>query len=87
MDPRTKPVLWRSILVTLRVWWRALRQLFHEAAGAFFAVFAVYGAVAAWRQWRTRPVAWVIAFAILYTITMLFFSFVSFRRARRLRNE
>ncbi|HUJ30519.1 MAG TPA: hypothetical protein VLY23_04520 [Candidatus Acidoferrum sp.] len=85
MNPRTTAALWQSMLVTARVWWRAARQLFHEAIGAIFAVFAFYGGVAAWRQWRTRPAAWLIAFAILYTVTMVVFSFLSFRRARRVR--
>lgn len=53
--------------------------------GAFFAVFAVYGVLAAWRQWHRQPVWWIIVFAILYSVTMSVFAFASFRRARRVR--
>jgi glycerol uptake facilitator-like aquaporin len=84
MNPRLLPVLWRSSLVSLRALWRVTRQIFHEAMGTVFAVFALYGGLAAWRQWKTRPIAWLIAFSIAYAIMMLVFSFVAFRRARRL---
>ena len=50
MSASLLPALWRSIVVTVRVLWRVTRQLFHEATGALFAVFAAYGAFAAWRQ-------------------------------------
>jgi glycerol uptake facilitator-like aquaporin len=83
MDSRTLPVLRRSTHVTLRAWWRAMLQLFHEAIGAIFAVFAFYGGVAAWREWKTHSIRWLIAFAIGYAVMMAAFSFVAFRRARR----
>lgn len=84
MNPRMMPLFWRSAMASLRAFWRVTRQLFHEAMGAFFAIFAVYGLTAAWRQWKVRPVAWVIAFAIAYTIAMAAFSVASFRRARKI---
>jgi len=84
MNPRILPALWRSALVSWRTWKRATLQLFHEAMGAIFAVFSFYGVLAACRQWKTRPVAWVIAFSIAYTIAMAAFSFAAFRRARRI---
>jgi glycerol uptake facilitator-like aquaporin len=62
-----------------------MRQLFHEAMGAFFAVFALYGLLAAWRQWKVGSVRWLIGFAIAYAIMMAAFSFIAFRRARRIR--
>ena len=49
------PTLWRSIVVTLRVWWRVTRQLFHEFTGALFVVFAAYGAFIVWQEWKHRP--------------------------------
>jgi glycerol uptake facilitator-like aquaporin len=79
------PVLWRSAVVTFRATWRAARQLFHEAMGAFFVVFALYGAMAAWRQWKYKPTWWLVAFAIVYALMMGAFAFLSFRRARRIR--
>jgi hypothetical protein len=84
MDPRVLPLFWRSVLVSMRALWRVVRQLFHEALGAIFAVFAMYGVVAAWRQWKAHPVVWLIAFAIAYTILMAAFSVAAFRRARRI---
>lgn len=61
-----------------------MRQLFHEAVGAIFAVFAFYGGLAAWRAWKTHSIRWLIAFAIGYAVMMAAFSFVAFRRARRI---
>jgi hypothetical protein len=79
------PVLWRSIKVTLRVLWRVARQVFHEATGVLFCLFAVYGALAGWRAWKYRPTAWVISFAVLYTLMMAVFGFTAFRRAKKVR--
>lgn len=79
------PTLWRSTMVTLRVFWRLARQLFHEATGAMFGLFAVYGGFAAWKQWKHRPAIWLVCFAIAYAIAMAAYSFSSFRRARRVR--
>jgi glycerol uptake facilitator-like aquaporin len=70
---------------TLRTFWRLSRQFFHEAMGAFFAIFALYGVMAAWRQWHHQPARWIVALAILYAVTMFCFAFASFRRARRIR--
>ena len=78
-------VLWNSIKVTLRAIWRAIRQFFHEATGALFGMFAVYGAVAAWREWHSRPTAWLLGFTLVYAVAMLIFAFTSFRRSRRIR--
>jgi hypothetical protein len=79
------PALWRSCGVTFRALWRVARQVFHEFAGAMFIVFAAYGVLAAWRQWKTRPALWLIGFAIFYALMMAIFGLVSFRRARRVR--
>lgn len=68
----------------MRTFWRLARQLFHEAVGAFFALFAAYGILAAWRQWKAHPVVWVIAFSIAYAIMMAAFSLAAFLRARRI---
>lgn len=79
------PALWTAFIVTMRAMWRVARQIFHEATGAIFAVFALYGGLAVWRQWKSRPVAWLMAFAALYAVMMACFSFFAFRRARRVR--
>ena len=85
MSARMLPALWRSMIVTLRVFWRVTRQLFHEATGAFFGIFAAWAAFAAWKQWRHRPALWLMGFAVVYAIMMAAFAFTSFRRARRVR--
>lgn len=85
MQAELLPVLWQSIKVTLRVVWRVARQVFHEATGTLFVIFAIYGGVAAWRQWKYRPTIWVIAFALIYTVVMAIFGFTAFRRARGIR--
>jgi TRAP-type C4-dicarboxylate transport system permease small subunit len=79
------PALWNSSKITLRVLSRAARQFFHEAMGALFATFALYGAVAAWRQWHSKVAAWLLGFALVYAVLMAFFAVTSFRRARRVR--
>jgi hypothetical protein len=53
--------------------------------GALFALFAMFGAMSAWRQWKNHPVAWVIGFALVYSVMMGAFSFLAFRSARRIR--
>jgi hypothetical protein len=79
------PALSKSSGVTFRALWRVARQVFHEAAGTLFILFAAYGALAAWRQWRNRPVIWLVGIAIAYALMMTIFGLVSFRRARRVR--
>jgi hypothetical protein len=85
MSGRLLSSLLQSARVSLRVIWRAAKQLFHETTGALFGLFAFYGAFVAWRQWRLRPVPWIIAVAAAYSIVMAAFAFGSFRRARRVR--
>jgi hypothetical protein len=79
------PALWNSIRTTLRVLWRVTRQVFHEATGALFGIFALYGLLLAWRQWKQRPVLWLVAFAVLYALMMALFAFGAFRKSRRIR--
>jgi hypothetical protein len=85
MAARLMPVLWRSSGVTLRALWRVARQLFHEAAGTLFAAFAIYGLLAAWRQWKYRPVPWLMGFALIYAVMMAAFAVAAFRSARRIK--
>jgi membrane associated rhomboid family serine protease len=81
------PTLWQSILIALRVIWRVVRQVFHETTGVFFGLFSIYGAIAAYREWKYHPTFWplIIAFAGVYTAMMAAFAFFAFRRARRIR--
>ncbi len=64
--------------------WRVLRQLFHEVIGAVFAVLALAWANAALRSWERAVPRWLVWTAVLVAVAMLFFSWTSFRRARRL---
>jgi len=85
MPSNMLPALWRSMMVTLRVFWRLARQLFHEATGALFGLFAAWAAFAAYKQWRHRPALWLMGLAIAYAIMMTVYAFGSFRRAKRVR--
>ncbi len=85
MSANLLPALWSSAAVTIRALWRVTRQIFHEAMGTIFDVFAAYGLLVAWRQWQHRPVWWLLSFAIAYAVMMAAFAFISFRRARRIR--
>lgn len=85
MRPGVLSMFWRSAKVTLRVLWRVTRQVFHETTGVLFGLFAGYGVLLAWKQWRHGPILWVIGFAIAYSIMMAAFAFGAFRRARRVR--
>ncbi len=85
MSASLPAVLWRSTKTTLRVLWRAARQLFHESTGALFGICAAYGAWAAWRQWKHRVALWLMGFAIVYAVMMTAFAWDAFRRARRVR--
>ena len=89
MSARFFTALWQSLKVTLRALWRVARQIFHEATGALFCLFALYGAMAAWRAWKYRPGVhsgtWIITFAVLYALMMAAFGFTAFRRAKKVR--
>jgi len=50
MSSNMLPALWRAFVVTVRTLWRITRQVFHEATGALFGLFAAWAAFAAWRR-------------------------------------
>jgi hypothetical protein len=79
------PALRKSARVTLPILWRVTLQLFHEMVGALFALFAFFGVMSAWRQWKNHPIPWVIGFALGYAVMMAAFSFLAFRSAGRVR--
>jgi multisubunit Na+/H+ antiporter MnhB subunit len=64
--------------------WRVLRQLFHEAIGAIFAVLALGWLNAALRAWTRDVARWLIGIAVAVALLFLFFAVTSFRRARKL---
>jgi len=69
----------------LRTMGRITRELFHEAAGAFFVLFAVVGGVSAWRAWERQQAMWLIALSLGFMLMMAGFAVASFRSARRVR--
>jgi multisubunit Na+/H+ antiporter MnhB subunit len=64
--------------------WRALRQLFHEATGAVFAVLALGWLNAALRAWTRDVARWLIGLAVAVALLFLFFAVTSFRKAGKL---
>jgi len=78
-------LLWRSTRTFLRVFWKALRQLFHESTGVLFAMFALSGGLAVWRQWHHARVPWILALAAGYALMMGTFAVTAFRSARKVR--
>lgn len=76
---------WRAGATMFRVFWKLLRQLFHEAAGALFGIFAIYGGTASWKQSHQPGGQWIAVFAAAYAAIMAFFCISSFRNARRVR--
>jgi len=64
--------------------WRALKQLFHEAVGALFAVLAVAWLNSLLRAWTRDVAPWIIALAATVVGLFIFFAVTSFRRARKI---
>ena len=83
--PNWVSALWRGGSAMFRAFWKLARQLFHEAAGTLFALFALYAGAAAWKQDHQPGGQWIAAFALGYALMMIWFSFSSFRSARRVR--
>jgi hypothetical protein len=64
--------------------WRALKQLFHEAVGALFAVLAIAWLNSILRAWTRDVAPWIIALAATVVGLFAFFAVTSFRRARKI---
>jgi hypothetical protein len=64
--------------------WRALRPLFLEVAGATFAVLGLAWINLALRSWSRDVSHWLIAAAVAFALLFFFFAVSSFRRARKL---
>jgi hypothetical protein len=64
--------------------WRALKQLFLEVAGACFAVIGVTWLNMALRSWTRDMSHWLVAAAVVFALLFFFFAVSSFRRARKL---
>jgi multisubunit Na+/H+ antiporter MnhB subunit len=64
--------------------WRVLKQLFHEAIGAIFALLALGWLNMAVRAWTRDATHWLIGISIAVGLLFVGFSITSFRRARQL---
>jgi uncharacterized membrane protein len=70
---------------SLRVLWRAARELFHEVTGALFFLIALSAMQSAWRAWRRGAGNWLIGVGAGYALLMILFGILSFRDSRRVR--
>jgi hypothetical protein len=77
--------LFATLRHSLRVLWRAARELFHEVTGAVFFILAVAALQAAWRGWRNGAGHWLVGMSAGYALLMIFFGLLSFRDSRRVR--
>jgi multisubunit Na+/H+ antiporter MnhB subunit len=64
--------------------WRVMRQLFHEAVGAIFAVLALGWLNSAFRAWTRDAAHWLIGVSVVVALIFVLFAVTSFRRARQL---
>lgn len=82
----TQPMgLFAAVKHSLRVLWRAARELFHEVTGAVFFILALAALQAAWRAWQRGAAHWLIGMTAAYAVLMIFFGLMSFRDSRRVR--
>lgn len=77
--------LFATIRHSLRVLWRAARELFHEVTGALFFVLAFAAAQSAWRAWHNGAGRLFIGMISSYALVMVIFGCMSFRDSKRVR--
>jgi hypothetical protein len=77
--------LFATVRHSLRVLWRAARELFHEVTGAVFFILAVAALQASWRAWHNGAGRWLAGMSAGYAVLMIFFGVLSFRDSRRVR--
>ncbi len=70
---------------SLRVIWRAVRELFHEVTGTLFFLIAVSAIQSAWRTWHRGGGEWLVGVSGGYALVMILFGVLSFRDSRRVR--
>jgi len=70
---------------SLRVLWRAVRELFHEVTGTLFFLIALSAIQSAWRAWQRGAGNWLIGVSTGYALLMILFGILSFRDSRRVR--
>jgi hypothetical protein len=77
--------LFATVRHSLRVLWRAARELFHEVTGALFFILALAAGQSAWRAWHNGAGRWLLGMSAGYALLMIFFGVLSFRDSRRVR--
>jgi hypothetical protein len=77
--------LYATVRHSIRILWRAARELFHEVTGAVFFILALAGLQAAWRAWHNGAHKWLVGMSGSYALLMILFGVLSFRDSRRVR--
>jgi hypothetical protein len=77
--------LFATVRHSVRVLWRAARELFHEVTGAVFFILALAAVQSAWRAWNRGAAGWLVGIGVGYALLMIFFGVLSFRDSRRVR--
>jgi uncharacterized membrane protein YraQ (UPF0718 family) len=77
--------LFATVRHSLRVLWRAARELFHEVTGAIFFIIALAATQSAWRAWQRGAAHWLVGMSVAYALLMVVFGLLSFRDSRRVR--
>ncbi len=85
MQDRFWAALVRAAAIFLSSAWRIARQLFHEATGSVFFLFALVASYTAWREWHKGAAQWQVAVTVGFALMMAAFGVSSFRSARRVR--
>ncbi|HYK16833.1 MAG TPA: hypothetical protein VEV37_02375 [Bryobacteraceae bacterium] len=70
---------------SVRVLWRATRELFHEVTGTLFFLIALSAIQSGWRAWQRGAGNWLISVSAGYALLMILFGILSFRDSRRVR--
>ena len=77
--------IFAAVRHSLRVLWRAARELFHEVTGTLFFIIAVSAIQSAWRAWHRGAAQWLVGMSAGYAVLMILFGVMSFRDSRRVR--
>jgi hypothetical protein len=77
--------LFATVRHSIRVLWRAARELFHEVTGTMFFILALAAVQSAWRAWHNGAARWLLGMSAGYALLMILFGVLSFRDSRRVR--
>jgi hypothetical protein len=77
--------LFATVRHSIRILWRAARELFHEVTGAVFFILALAAVQGAWRAWHRGAGHWLVGMTAVYALLMILFGVMSFRDSRRVR--